>query len=129
MVVLAILIVPLYYSFKEDEPYFQLFTLADKLNLGLVLKFKEEAGRIGVAGYVLNHLAAYYKIVLNTNESMKLERNLNILVFVECGEWDIEMGTFVGEKLEDFFKPIRDKLLLPLHIGTCKVCGLFSLGV
>jgi len=44
MVVLALLIVALDYSFKDDEPYFQLFMLADKLNLGLVLKFKEEAG-------------------------------------------------------------------------------------
>jgi len=46
MVVLAILIVALDYGFKKDEPYFQLFTLADKLNLGLVLRFKEEAGWI-----------------------------------------------------------------------------------
>jgi hypothetical protein len=44
MVVLALLIVALDYGFKDDEPYFQLFMLADKLNLGLVLKFKEEAG-------------------------------------------------------------------------------------
>jgi len=40
---LVILIVPLYYSFKKDESYFQLFMLVDKLNLGLVLKFKEKA--------------------------------------------------------------------------------------
>ena len=57
MVVLTILIVALDYGFKEDEPYFQLFTLADKLNLGLVLKFKEEAGQFVVAGYVPNHQA------------------------------------------------------------------------
>jgi len=44
MVVLAIFIAALHYSFKHEEPYFQLFTLADKLNLGLVLKFKQEEG-------------------------------------------------------------------------------------
>jgi hypothetical protein len=59
MVVLAILIIALDYGFKEDEPYFQLFMLAHKLNLGVVLKFKEEAGQFGVARYVLNHPATF----------------------------------------------------------------------
>jgi len=44
MIVLVIFIATLDYSFKHEEPYFQLFTLADKLNLGLVLKFKQEEG-------------------------------------------------------------------------------------
>jgi hypothetical protein len=58
---------------------------------------------------------------------MKLERNLKMLAFVECGERDPEMGTLVGDNLEDFFKLVRDKLLFLLHIGTCNVGG--SLGV
>jgi len=103
--------------------------LADKLNLRLVLKFKEEGGQFVVAGYVSNHLAAFYKIVLNANESMKLKRNLEMLAFVECGEAGPEMGTLVGDNLEDFFKLVRDKLLFPLHIGRCKVAVLLSLGV
>ncbi|KAL9354417.1 hypothetical protein Peur_052387 [Populus x canadensis] len=104
--------------------------LADKLNLRLVLKFKEEGGQFVVAGYVSNHLAAFYKIVLNANESMKLKRNLEMLAFVECGEAGPEMGTLVaGDNLEDFFKLVRDKLLFLLHIGTCKVVGFLSLGV
>ncbi|KAL9354416.1 hypothetical protein Peur_052386 [Populus x canadensis] len=103
--------------------------LADKLNLRLVLKFKEEGGQFVVAGYVSNHLAAFYKIVLNANESMKLKRNLEMVAFVECGEADPEMGTLVSDNLEDFFKLVRDKLLFPLHIGRCKVVVLLSLGV
>jgi len=95
MVVLIILIVALDYAFKEDELYFQLFTLADKLNLRLVLKFKEEAGQFVVAGYMPNHPAAFYKIVLNANESIKLERTL-------------EMATLIGDYLEDFFKLVKD---------------------
>jgi hypothetical protein len=43
LVVLAIFIVVVDYGFKQEEPYFQLFTLADKLNIRLVLKFKQEA--------------------------------------------------------------------------------------
>jgi len=103
--------------------------LADKLNLGLVLKFKEEAGQFGVAGYVRNHPATFYKKVINANESMKLKRNLKMLAFVECGEGDPYMGTLVGDNLEDFFKLVRDKLLFLLHIETRKVAGLLSLGV
>jgi hypothetical protein len=68
MVVLVVLIVALDYSFKDDEPYFQLFMLAEKLNLGLILKFKEEAGQFVVAGYMPIHPAVFYKIVLNGNE-------------------------------------------------------------
>jgi len=68
MVVLVVLIVTLDYSFKEDESYFVLFMFAEKLNLRLVLKFKEEAGQFVVAGYVPIHLAIFYKIVLNGNE-------------------------------------------------------------
>jgi len=82
-----------------------------------------------VAGYVLNHPAAFYKIVINANESMKLKRNLKMLAFVECGEGDPDMGTLVDDNLEDFFKLVRDKLLFLLHIGTRKVAGLLSLGV
>jgi len=78
MVVLAILIIGLDYGFEEDERYFQLFTFGDNLNLGLVLKFKKEADKFLVAGYVSNHLAAFYKIVLNANESLKLERTLKM---------------------------------------------------
>jgi len=129
MVVLAIFIVPLYYNFKEQEPYFQLFMVADKLNLGHVLKFKEEAGQFVVAGYVPNHPAASYKIILNGNESMKLEMSVKMLAFVECGEGDPEMITLIGDYLEDFIKFVRDKLLFPLHNGICKVDGLLSLGV
>ena len=125
MVVLAIFIVPLYYIFMEEESYFQL--LAHKSNLGLVLKFKEEACQYGVAGYVRNHPAAFYKIVLNANESIKLERNLKMLAFGECGEVDPELGIVIGDNLEDFFKLVRDKLLSPLHIGTCKLGGLLPL--
>jgi hypothetical protein len=125
MVVLGIFIVPLYYSFME-ELYFQLL-LAHKLNIGLVLKFKEEACQFGVAGYVRNHPAAFYKIVLNANESIKLERNLKMLAFGECGEVDLELGTVISDNLEDFFKLVRDKLLSPLHIGTCKLGGLLPL--
>jgi hypothetical protein len=72
----------LYYGFKEDKPYFQLFILADKLNLGLVFKFKKEASQFSVVGYVRNHPVAFYMIVLNVKESMKLERNLKMLAFV-----------------------------------------------
>jgi hypothetical protein len=129
MVVLAILIVALDYGFKDNEPYFQLFMVADKLNLGHVLKFKEEAGQFVVAGYVPNHPAASYKIILNGNESMKLERSVKMLAFVKCGEGDPEMTTLIGDYLEDFIKFVRDKLLLPLHNGICKVAGLLSLGV
>jgi hypothetical protein len=129
MVVLAILIVSLDYSFKEDEPYFQLFTLVDNLNLDLVLKFKKEADQFLVAGYVSNHLAAFYKIVLNANESLKLERTLKMQAFVECGEGDQLMATLVSDYLEDFFKLIRGKLLFPLHIGICKDAGLLYFGV
>jgi hypothetical protein len=68
MVVLVVLIVTLDYSFKEDESYFVLFMFAEKLNLRLVLKFKEEAGQFVVAGYVPIHPAIFYKIVLNGNE-------------------------------------------------------------
>jgi hypothetical protein len=60
---------------------------------------------------------------------MKLERTVKMLAFVECGEGDPDMGTLVGDNLEDFFKLVRDNLLFSLHIGTCKVCGLLSLGV
>jgi hypothetical protein len=129
MVVLAIFIVPLYYGFKKVEPYFQLFMLADKLNLVLVLKFKKGAGQFVVVGYVLNHPTAFYKVVSNGNESMKLEWNLQMLAFVECGDGDLEMGTLVGDILEDFFKLVRHKLLFPLHIEICKVAGLLSLGL
>jgi hypothetical protein len=127
MVVLAILIVTLHYGFKEDEPYFKLFTSAENLNLGLVLKFKEEAGQFVVAGYVPNHLATFYKIVLDANELLKLERTLKLLAFVECGEGDLEMASLVGAYLEDFFKLVRDKLLFPLH--NRKDAGLLYFGV
>jgi hypothetical protein len=60
---------------------------------------------------------------------MKLERNLNMLAFIECGEGDPKMITMVRDYLEYFFKLIRNKLLFPLNIGTCKVVGLLSLGV
>jgi len=49
-----------------------------------------------VARYVLNHPAIFYKIVLNANESIKLERTLQKLAFIECGEGDPEMATVVG---------------------------------
>jgi len=52
-----------------------------------------------------------------------------MLAFVECGEGDPDMGTLVGDNLEDFFKLVRDNLLFSLHIGTYKVYGLLSLGV
>lgn len=52
-----------------------------------------------------------------------------MLAFVECGEGDPKMATFVGDYLEEFFKLITDKLLFPLHIETCKVVSLLSLGV
>jgi hypothetical protein len=90
------------------------------------LKFKQEEGQFVVARYVLNHPAAFYKIVLNANESMKLERTLQILTFIECGEEDPEMATLVRDYLEYFFKLVRDKLLFPLHIGICKVTGLLT---
>jgi hypothetical protein len=60
---------------------------------------------------------------------MKLERTVKMLAFVKCGEGDPDMGTLVGDNLEDFFKLVRDKLLFLLHIGTCKVVGFLSLGV
>jgi len=101
-----------------------LFTLADKLNLGLVLKFKQEEGQFVVARYVLNHPAAFYKIVLNANKSIKLEKTLKMLAFVEYGEGDPEMITLIGDYLEDFFKLVKDKLLFSLYIGICKVTGL-----
>jgi len=69
-----------------------------------------------VARYVLNHPVAFYKIVLNTNESIKLERTLKMLTFIECGEWDPEMTALFGDYLEIFFKLLKDKLLFPLHI-------------
>ncbi|KAG6777838.1 hypothetical protein POTOM_017676 [Populus tomentosa] len=116
-------------SFKKEEPYFKLFTLANKLNLELALKFKEEAVHFVVVGYVPNHRTAFYKIVLNTNESMKLERTLKMLACVDCGEKDPELATLVGDYLEDVFKLVRDKLLFPLYIEICKVGGLLSLGV
>jgi hypothetical protein len=102
---------------------------AEKLNLRLVLKFKEEAGQFVVAGYVPIHPVVFYKIDLNGNESMKLQRTVKMLAFVECGEWDPNMGILAGDNLEDFFKLVRDKLLFLLHIGTCKVVGFLSLGV
>ncbi|KAG6777839.1 hypothetical protein POTOM_017677 [Populus tomentosa] len=116
MVVLTIFIVVLDYGFKEEEPYFKLFTLADKLNLGLLLKFEEKAVHFVVVGYLPNHQTVFYKILLNANESMKLERTLKMVAFVECGEGDPEMATLIGDNLEDFFKLVRDKLLFPLHI-------------
>jgi hypothetical protein len=127
MVVLAIFIAALDYNFKQEETYFQLFTLAGKLNIELVLKFKQEEYQFVVAGYVLNHPAAFYKIVLNVNESIKLERTLKMLTFVECGEGDPEIAILVGDYLEDFFKLVRDKLLFSFHIGICKVTGLLPL--
>jgi hypothetical protein len=60
---------------------------------------------------------------------MRLERNLKMLAFVECGEGYPEMGTLIGDNLVGFFKLVKDKLFFPLHIGTCKVGGLYSLGV
>jgi len=116
-------------QFKEDEPYFLLFMFAEKLNLRLVLKFKEEAGQFVVAGYVPIHPVVFYKIDLNGNESMKLQRTVKMLAFVECGEWDPNMGILAGDNLEDFFKLVRDKLLFLLHIGTCKIVGFLALGV
>jgi hypothetical protein len=68
----------------------------EKLNLWIVLKFKQEEGQFVVARYVINHLAVFYKIVLNANESIKLERTLQKLAFIECGEGDPEMATVVG---------------------------------
>jgi len=70
--------------------------LDEKLNLWIVLKFKQEEGQFVVARYVLNHPAIFYKIVLNANESIKLERTLQKLAFIECGEGDPEMATVVG---------------------------------
>jgi len=52
-----------------------------------------------------------------------------MLAFVECGEGYPEMGTLIGDNLVGFFKLVKDKLFFPLHIGTCKVGGLYSLGV
>jgi hypothetical protein len=101
--------------------------LADKLNLWLVLKFKQEEGQFVVARYVLNHPVVFYKIVLNTNESKKLEMTHKVLAFIECGEGNPYMPTLVGDYLEDFFKLVRDKLLFPLHIEICKVTGLLTL--
>ncbi|KAJ6927210.1 hypothetical protein NC651_011322 [Populus alba x Populus x berolinensis] len=124
MAVLAIFIVALDYDFKQEEPYFQLFTLPDTFNLEVVLKFKQEEDQFLVAGYVLNHHAAFYKIVLNTNESLKLERTFKMLAFVECDEGDPEMATLVADYLEQFFKLVRDKLLYLLHFEICKVAGL-----
>jgi hypothetical protein len=103
--------------------------LADKLNLWLVLKFKEEAGQLVVARYVPNHSAIFYKIVFNANESLKFERTFKMLAFFEYGEGHLEMATLVSDYLEYLFKLVRDKLLFPLHIGTCKVGGLLFLGV
>ena len=129
MVVLAIFIATLDYDFKKEEPYFQLFTLANKLNLGLVLKFKQKESQFVVAGYVLNHLGAFYKIVINANESIKLERTLKMLAFIERGEGDPKMVTLVDDYLKDFFKLVRNKLLFPLHIGNAKLLVYFPLGV
>jgi len=39
-----------------------------------------------------------------------------MLAFVECGEGDPEMATFVGDYLKYFFKLVKDKLLFSLHI-------------
>ena len=125
---MAIFIAALDYGFKH-ELYFQLFKLDDKLNIWHVLKFKEKAGQFVGAGYVLNHPATFYEIVLNANESMKLERTLKMLAFVKCGEGDPEVAIVVGDYLEDFFKLVRDKLIFLLLIGICKDGGLLSLGV
>jgi hypothetical protein len=78
---------------------------------------------------VLTYPAAFYKIVLGANESEKLKKTLKMLAFVECAEGDPDMAPLVGDCSEEFFKLVRDKLLFPLHIGTCKVGGLFSLSV
>jgi len=129
LVILAIFIVVVDYGFKQEELYFQLFTLADNLNLGIFLKFKQEAGQFVVAGYVLSHPAAFSKMVLNANESVTLERTLKMLAFIECGEEDPEMATLVGDYLEDFFKLVRDYLFFPLNIGTSKVAGLLLIRV
>jgi hypothetical protein len=129
LVVLVIFIVVVDYGFKQEELYFQLFMLADKLNIGLILKFKQEAGQFVVAGYVLTYPAAFYKIVLSANESEKLKKTLKMLAFVECAEGDPDMAPLVGDCSEEFFKLVRDKLLFPLHIGTCKVGGLLPLSV
>jgi len=75
---------------------------------------------------MLNHPTTFSKIVLNTNESTKLERTLKMLTFIECGEGDPEMTTLFGDYLENFLKLVRDKLLFPLHIGIYKVTGLLT---
>jgi len=112
---LTIFIAALDYGLKQ-ELNFQLFTLDDKLNLWLVLKLKQEEGQFVVARYVLNHAAAFSKIVRNMDESTKLERTLKMLTFIECGEGDPEMTTLFADYLEKIFKLVRDKLLFPLHI-------------
>ncbi|KAJ7001249.1 hypothetical protein NC653_011626 [Populus alba x Populus x berolinensis] len=124
MAVLAIFAVALDYGFKQEEPYFQLFTLPDTFNLVVTLKFKQEEDQFLVARYVLNNPAGFYKIFLNANESLKLERTFKMLAFVECDEGDLEMATLVADYLEQFFKLVRDKLLYPLHFEICKVVGL-----
>ena len=66
-----------------------------------------------MAGYVLNHPAAFYKIVLGANESEKLKRTLKMLLFIECGEGDPEMTTFFGDYLEIFFKTRQRQAVIP----------------
>ncbi|KAG6779514.1 hypothetical protein POTOM_015903 [Populus tomentosa] len=124
MAVLAIFVVALDYGFKQKEPYFQLFTLPGTFNLVVILKFKQEEDQFLVAGYVLNNPAAFYKIFLNANESLKLEWTFKMLAFVECDEGDLEMATLVADYLEQFFKLVRDKLLYSLHFEICKVADL-----
>ena len=124
MVVLDLFAATLDYGFKQEEPYFQLFTFPNTFNPGVILKFKQEEDQFLMHGYVLNHPAAFYKIVLNANESLKSERTLKMLVFVECGEGDPEMATLIADYLEQFFKLVKDKLLYPLHIKICKVASL-----
>jgi len=63
-----------------------------------------------VARYVLNHPAAFFRVVLNTYESVKLERTLKMVTFIECGEGDPEMTTLFGDYLENFFKLVSDYL-------------------
>jgi hypothetical protein len=63
-----------------------------------------------MARYVLNHLAVFCRIVLNTYESVKLERTLKMLTFIEYGEGDLEMTTLFGDYLEKFFKLVSDYL-------------------
>jgi len=59
---------------------------------------------------VLNHPTAFFRGVLNTYESVKLERTLKMVTFIECGEGDPEMTTLFGDYLEKFFKLVSDYL-------------------